>query len=76
MEYLEGKTLEQCIGSKSAGWSQGCQRLEVEIAADGILTVERLFELANRAHFLYLAWNHPERVNCRNLSYRTAIQTA
>ena len=36
-------------------------RLKVEVTADDVLTVERILELANRAHFLYLTRNHSER---------------
>jgi hypothetical protein len=36
-------------------------RRKVEVTAESVLTVKRIFELANRAHFLYLTRNHAER---------------
>jgi hypothetical protein len=49
-------------------WREQERRLEselssrkMEVTADSVLTVKRIFELANRAHFLYLTRNHGER---------------
>ena len=35
--------------------------LSTKVSSDSVLTVQRVFELANRAHFLYLARNSEER---------------
>ena len=35
--------------------------LKLQIAADGMVTVKRIFELANKAHFLYFTRDHAER---------------
>src|ERR1700689_2929926 len=47
MEYLEGETLKHRIWRQERRLESGLSCLEVEISADGILTVERIFELAN-----------------------------
>ena len=45
-----GATLESELSSRTAGYT-----------AETTLTVKRTFELANRAHFLYLTQNSAER---------------
>jgi hypothetical protein len=49
-------------------WREQERRLESELSslklpvtADNVLTVKRVFELANKAHFLYLTRNQAER---------------
>jgi len=47
-------------GSKSAGWNESC-RVKMQVTAENVLTVKRIFELANRAHFLHVTRNQAER---------------
>jgi site-specific DNA recombinase len=35
--------------------------LKMQVSSDNVLTLERIFELANRAHFLYLTRNSMDR---------------
>ena len=67
-DKLDGKIDEQFWSRKISEWRQ--QERELEGAAESlstpvpenhVLTTERILELANRAHFLYLTRNHAER---------------
>ncbi len=50
----EWRELERNLQSELGG-------LQGQISTDGVLTVKRIFELANKAHFLYVSRNHGER---------------
>ena len=67
-DKLDGKIEEAFWGRKMNEWREQERALESEfsglkatITADGALTVKRIFELANKAHFLYLTRNQAER---------------
>ncbi|HSB76015.1 MAG TPA: hypothetical protein VLC12_10220, partial [Terriglobales bacterium] len=67
-DKLDGKIEEQFWTRKMNEWREQERTLEsqlsslrVPMSADHVLTVQRIFELANRAHFLYLTRNLSER---------------
>jgi hypothetical protein len=67
-DKLDGKIDEAFWARKMNEWREQERRLEselsrfkLEVTADGVLTAKYIFELANQAHFLYLARNHAER---------------
>jgi site-specific DNA recombinase len=67
-DKLDGKIDGEFWTRKMNEWREQERRLEselsrrkVEVTAESVLTVKRIFELANRAHFLYLTRNHAER---------------
>jgi len=67
-DKLDGKIEEDFWERKMNEWREQERALESElsglrstITTDGALTVKRIFELANKAHFLYLTRNQAER---------------
>ena len=67
-DKLDGKIDEEFWGRKMNEWRDQERGLESQLAslsvfpsAEKVLSVERIFELANRAHFLYLTRNAAER---------------
>jgi site-specific DNA recombinase len=67
-DKLDGKIDEEFWTRKMNEWREQERALEsqlsslsVPLTADTVLTVNRVFELANRAHFLYLTRNAAER---------------
>ena len=67
-DKLDGRINEDFWTRKMNDWREQERTLESELAslkaritADGTLTVKRIFELANKAHFLYLTRNQAER---------------
>ena len=70
-DKLDGKITEEFWTRKQAGYrdqesalESQLSRVSVPVSPDSLLTVERIFELANKAHFLYLARNNA--ANCLN----------
>jgi DNA invertase Pin-like site-specific DNA recombinase len=67
-DKLDGKIDDECWTRKMNEW-RGQERalesqltsLSLPVTVDRVLTVKRIFELANRAHFLYLTRNPAER---------------
>ncbi len=67
-DKLDGKIDEEFWTRKMADWRSEEQALQSAVDSlnrpipeNRALTVQRIFELANRAHFLYLTRNHTER---------------
>lgn len=67
-DKLDGKIDDEFWTRKMNEWREQERRLESELSglkravtADSVLTVKRIFELANRAHFLYVTRSHGER---------------
>ena len=67
-DKLDGKIDEEFWGRKMNEWRTQEQALELQLASlsvratvDPVLSVQRIFELANRAHSLYLTRNATER---------------
>jgi site-specific DNA recombinase len=67
-DKLDGKIDEEFWTRKMNEWCEQERVLESQLSAlnscatgDCVLTVQRIFELANRAHFLYLTRNAAER---------------
>jgi site-specific DNA recombinase len=67
-DKLDGKIDEQLWTSKQGEYREQERELEASrsslsspVTQANVLTVERIFELANRAHFLYLTRNSAER---------------
>ncbi len=67
-DKLDGKIDEEFWTRKMNEWREQERALESQlaslsayIAGDSVLTVKRIFELANRAHFLYVRRNAAER---------------
>ena len=67
-DKLDGKIDADFWARKMNEWREQERRLEsesarhkAEVTTDSVLTVQRILELANRAHFLYLTRNHAER---------------
>jgi hypothetical protein len=67
-DKLDGKIDEEFWARKMNEWLEQERMLEAQLSglnfcptADTTLTVKRVFELANRAHFLYLTRNSAER---------------
>jgi len=67
-DELDGKIDEESWTRKMNEWREQERSLEAELSAlsspvtqDHVLTVKRVFELANRAYFLYLTRNTAER---------------
>jgi site-specific DNA recombinase len=67
-DKLDGKITEDFWKRKQVEYSDQERTLETTLSSlntpitrDRVLTVERVFELANKAHFLYLTRNHAER---------------
>jgi len=67
-DKLDGKIDEQFWTPKQAEYREQKRSLEATLSSmnapvtrENVLTVERVFELANKAHFLYLTRNPAER---------------
>ena len=67
-DKLDGKIDEEFWTRKMCEWREQERALESQLAslsvrgtADRVLSVERIFELAHRAHYLYLTRNAEER---------------
>ena len=67
-DKLDGKIDNEFWTRKMNEWREQERRLEsdlsglkVQVTAESVLTVKRLFELANKAHFLYFTRNQAER---------------
>ena len=67
-DKLDGKIDEEFWGRKMNEWREQERALESQLSGlnsratgDSVLTVQRIFELANRAHFLYLTRNTTDR---------------
>ena len=67
-DKLDGKIEEDFWARKMNEWREQERKLELQLSGrskpvttDTVLTVSRIFELANRAHFLYLTRNTSER---------------
>jgi len=67
-DKLDGKIDDDFWTRKMNEWREQERRLEsalsglkVQILSDQVLTAKRIFELANKAHFLYVRRNHAER---------------
>jgi len=67
-DKLDGKIDDEFWKRKMNEWREQERRLEselsslnVQMTADSVLTVARIFELANKAHFLYFTRNQSER---------------
>ncbi len=67
-DKLDGKIEEEFWARKMMEWREQERMLEsqlsslsAQVTTDTVLTVSRIFELANRAHFLYLTRNTAER---------------
>ena len=67
-DKLDGKINDEFWTRKMNEWREQERRLESEfsslklqVTADNVLTVKKIFELANKAHFLYLTRNQAER---------------
>jgi hypothetical protein len=67
-DKLDGKIDEEFWARKMNEWRDQERALESQLAsldarvtAESVLTVQRIFELANKAHFLYLTRNAAER---------------
>jgi hypothetical protein len=67
-DKLDGKITEEFWTPKQAEYSDQERSLETALSSlstpitrDRVLTVQRIFELANKAHFLYVTRNHTER---------------
>jgi site-specific DNA recombinase len=67
-DKLDGKITEEFWTRKQAEYSDQERSLETAlsglsraITSENVLTVKRIFELANKAHFLYVTRNHAER---------------
>ena len=73
-DKLDGKIDEEFWARKMADWREQERSLQAEASAlatpittDRMLTVKRILELANKAHFLYLTRNHAERAQLLRL---------
>ena len=67
-DKLDGKITEEFWARKQAEYADqersietALSSLNTPVTADRVLNVQRIFELANRAHFLYVTRNHTER---------------
>jgi len=67
-DKLDGKINEEFCARKMNEWRDQEHTLESELSclkaqvtAESVLTVKRVFELANKAHFLYFTRNQAER---------------
>jgi site-specific DNA recombinase len=67
-DKLDGKIDDAFWARKTNEWREQergleseLSRFKAEVTADSVLTAKYIFELANQAHFLYLARNHVER---------------
>jgi site-specific DNA recombinase len=67
-DKLDGKVNEEFWTRKTNEWREQERKLESELSslrgqvpAENALTVKRIFELANKAHFLYFTRNQAER---------------
>jgi len=67
-DKLDGKITEEFWSRKQGEYSDQERGLEaalsslsIPVTPDRVPSVQRIFELANRAHFLYLTRNHAER---------------
>jgi site-specific DNA recombinase len=67
-DKLDGKIDNEFWTRKTNEWREQECRLEselwglkVQVTAESVLNVKRVFELANKAHFLHLTRNHVER---------------
>jgi len=67
-DKLDGKIEDEFWARKMNEWREQERRLESELSAlrsqvgaQGVLSVKRVFELANKAHFLYFTRNQAER---------------
>jgi len=67
-DKLDGKISEEFWTRKTNEWREQERTLEAQLSGlsapvtmDSVLTVKRIFELANRAHFLYVTRNSAER---------------
>ncbi len=75
-DKLDGKIEEEFWARKMSEWREQERTLESQLAglsvratADRVLSVERIFELAHRAHYLYLTRNAEERGQLLNLCF-------
>jgi site-specific DNA recombinase len=67
-DKLDGKIDDEFWTRKMNEWQEQERELESELSslkvlvtAESVLTVKRIFELANRAHFLYFTRNQADR---------------
>jgi hypothetical protein len=67
-DKLDGKVNEEFWTRKANEWREQERKLESELSslrgqvpAENALTVKKIFELANKAHFLYFTRNQAER---------------
>ena len=67
-DKLDGKITEEFWTRKQAEYSDqertietALSSLSIPITPDRVLNIQRIFELANKAHFLYVTRNHTER---------------
>ena len=67
-DKLDGKINDEFWTRKMNEWREQERRLgsefsslKLQVTADNVLTVKKIFELANKAHFLYLTRNQAER---------------
>jgi site-specific DNA recombinase len=67
-DKLDGKIDEEFWNRKMADWrteeralQSAAESLDIPVPENRALTAQRIFELANKAHFLYLTRNHAER---------------
>ena len=67
-DKLDGKVDAEFWTRKTNDWREQERKLESDLSslrmpvpAENALTVKRIFELANKAHFLYVSRNHAER---------------
>ena len=67
-DKLDGKIDEEFWARKTNEWREQEHQLELvltrlknPVPSDNVLTVKKIFELANKAHFLYVTRSHAER---------------
>jgi hypothetical protein len=67
-DKLDGRIDDEFWTRKNNEWHEHernlqseLSNLQMQISDDSVLTVKRIFELANKAHFLYVSRNHADR---------------